>query len=106
MTVMHDDSGAARDLAAGVRETVGPVLVGDLAPHVARGVVLGCASGLDLVAVGVALARDDVAAVGAWLEAGALWRVETEGGLAHADGEVWWAAVVRPWVLAQRRPAS
>jgi hypothetical protein len=97
------------DHAARVRESVGPVLVGDLRPHVARGVVLGCAVDLDLVAVGVALAEDDVTAVGAWLQSGQLRRL-SEGGdedaLALADGEVWWSAVVRPWVLAQRRPAA
>lgn len=89
-----------------VRETLGPVLVGDLRPHVARGVVLRCAGQLDLVEVGLALARDDVSALGDWLAAGALWRLETEEELALPDGEVWWSVVVRPWVLAQPRTAS
>lgn len=96
------------DLPARIRETLGPVLVGDLAPHVARGVVIGCATGLDLVACGVAVAQDDAAAVGAWLKEGALWRLEAgdADALALADGEVWWAVVVRPFVLVQRRPAT
>jgi hypothetical protein len=95
-------------VAARVRESLGPVLVGDLAPHVARGVVVGCAPELDLVTCGVAVAQDDAATVGAWLRDGALWRLAPDDpeALALSEGEVWWAAVVRPFVLVQRRPAS
>lgn len=70
----------------------------------ARGAVVKVSPGLDLVDVAACFARDDKAAVEAWLKDGRVARL--------GDDEAWdwqerdptlWAVVVAPWVLVQER---
>ncbi|HVL75814.1 MAG TPA: DUF2288 domain-containing protein [Noviherbaspirillum sp.] len=58
---------------------------------------------LDLVEVALRIARDDKAAVAAWLEQGKIARASDEHarGWTEADASLW-AVVVKPWVLVQR----
>ncbi|RRQ21790.1 DUF2288 domain-containing protein [Thiohalobacter thiocyanaticus] len=74
----------------------------ELERHFARGVVIRVARELDLVAVAVAFANDDRAAVEAWLEGGALNHLDTDTARdwRERDPELW-AVVTAPWVLVQ-----
>ena len=84
-------------------QTRGPVLFPDLRAHLERDAVFVVATTLDLVDCGVAIATDDVATVGRWIESGELrkpdagerktWRV--------AVGRRWQSLVVQPFVLVQ-----
>lgn len=79
----------------------------ELQPFFARGVLLLAAAEADLPAMAEALAEDDRARVAAWLESGALCRVEpaqAEDFLAR-DPQLW-AVVVAPWVVIQERPGD
>jgi hypothetical protein len=78
----------------------------ELQRHHARGVVVKVGGGLDLVDVAVAMAQDDGAAVGRWMQSGQL------GKLTDAQAADWlardpdlWGVVAAPWVLVQERPA-
>ena len=72
--------------------------------HHARGVVVRVASELDLIDVAVAMAQDDGAAVGRWMQAGQLGKVGDEQARDWlARGPVLWSVVVAPWVLVQER---
>lgn len=74
--------------------------------HHARGVVVRVAGDLDLVEVAVAMARDDGAAVGRWLQTGRLGKVsDDEARDWLARDPVLWSVVVAPWVLVQERSA-
>lgn len=74
----------------------------ELERHFARGVVVVVAPGLDLVEVAHAMARDDSAALAAWMQAGQVARAEAEQALDwHARQAVFWAVVVAPWVVIQ-----
>ncbi len=82
--------------------SLGPVQLSDLRAHLARDAVLVVAPTLDLLDVGEALARDDKATVGRWIESNEIGkpslelieRWSTEGGS-------WSAIVVQPFVLVQ-----
>jgi len=75
-----------------------------LAPHAKRGGLVLVDAGLDLVAVAVAVARDDSERVRRWMNAGQLlkptsaqierWKDETEDRFT--------VVIVQPYVLAQR----
>ncbi|MBK1717390.1 DUF2288 domain-containing protein [Thiocystis violacea] len=68
----------------------------------AQGRVIEVAQGLDLIEVGLCLARDEAATVAAELSAGRIVPVgdaQARAWLA-ADAEVW-ALVVKPWILVQ-----
>ena len=68
----------------------------------ANGAVLCLAAAEDLVGAAVALAEDDVAQIGAWLESGALAKVSDERASQwFAEDVELWAVVVAPWVLVQ-----
>jgi hypothetical protein len=72
--------------------------------HHARGVVLRVAGELDLIDVAVAMAQDDGAAVGRWMQAGQLGKVSDEQARDWlARDPVLWSVVVAPWVLVQER---
>ena len=75
----------------------------ELQRHYAGGNVVVIDEALDLIAVAVAIARDDAAAVKKWMADGRLARVSDIQAAAwlQADVELW-AVVVKPWVLVQR----
>ncbi len=68
----------------------------------ARGVTVAVAQELDLLKVATEIARDNKAAVAAWMEAGAVGVVADDQAKQwlQADVEVW-SVVVKPWVLVQ-----
>lgn len=76
----------------------------ELQPFFARGQLLQVSAGLDLVEVAQAVAEDDGAKVGAWLQSGQVLKVaEAEASdYLQRDPELW-AVVVSPWVLIQER---
>ena len=70
--------------------------------HFARGAVLVVSPDLDLVEVGLRLARDDSDSVRAWTETGGLRHAEDEDARRWmAEDTELWAVVVAPWVLTQ-----
>ncbi len=74
----------------------------ELQRHFARGVVIKVAPGMDLVAVALAVARDDKATIAEWLAAGRITRADSEDATAwHERDAVFWAVVTAPWVLVQ-----
>lgn len=68
----------------------------------ARGVVIEVGATLDLIAVAIALHRDDKSLVEGWLHTGAVSRVvdERAANWSETDATLW-AVVVAPWVLVQ-----
>ena len=74
----------------------------ELERHFARGVVIRVAPELDLVAVAVAFANDDRAAVEAWLAGGGVGHLDTDSARdwRRRDPPLW-AVVTAPWVLVQ-----
>jgi hypothetical protein len=74
----------------------------ELERHFALGVVVRVAASLDLVEVALAMARDDKAAVQAWLGQGSIARPSARDALAwHEQQCRFWAVVAAPWVLIQ-----
>ncbi len=74
----------------------------ELERHFARGVVIKVAPGMDLVEVALSVARDDQAAIAAWLAAGRIQRASSEDASGwHECDARFWAVVTAPWVLAQ-----
>lgn len=70
--------------------------------HFARGVVLVAAAELDLVEVGLRLARDDKAQIKAWNDADQLRHASDDDARRWMQRDaVLWALVVAPWVLVQ-----
>ena len=86
-------------------ETRGTALFSDLRAHLARDAVFVVAETVELLDAAVAVAMDDVATVGRWIESNELrkptadereqWRL--------AVGRRWQAIVVQPFVLVQDR---
>jgi hypothetical protein len=75
-----------------------------LAPHAKRGGLVMVAPELDLLDVGVAVARDEGAQVQGWMDAHQLGRptdAEVEAWRQEAD-ERFTVLIVQPYVLAQR----
>ena len=73
--------------------------------HHARGVVVSVAGELDLLDVAVAMAQDDGARVGQWMQSGQVGKVSDEQAQDWlARDPVLWSVVVAPWVLVQERP--
>lgn len=86
-----------------LEENLGQVLFSDLSAHLERDAVFIVGAELSIVDCAVAVATDDVASVGPWLERGAL-RKPSRGersAWAAAEGRRWWALVVQPFVLVQ-----
>ncbi|MCU0842569.1 MAG: DUF2288 domain-containing protein [Thiobacillaceae bacterium] len=74
----------------------------ELERHFARGVVIRVAADLDLVEVAARVARDDQAAVQAWLASGRVARATSDDAVDwNARQPVFWAVVTAPWVLVQ-----
>lgn len=90
------------DLRSRLNSETGKLLWPELERHFARGVVVAVAQELDLVEVAHAMARDDKAALAAWLESGQVARASTEqAGDWQQRQPTFWAVVVAPWVLIQ-----
>ncbi|WP_127478682.1 DUF2288 domain-containing protein [Sulfurivermis fontis] len=90
------------DLRAKLNSETARIAWPELERHFARGVVVWVAPGLDLIEVAHAMARDDSAALTAWLQAGQVARAETEQARDwHARQAEFWAVVVAPWVVIQ-----
>lgn len=90
-----------------ITETLGEVFWSDLSAHAARDGLILVAEDLDLVEVGAAFASNDVARVGAWIDAGQLTK-PTDADLARWSLEAgmrFLSVVVAPYVLV-RRPAA
>ncbi len=88
--------------------SLGPVRLSDLRAHLARDGVIVVAPSLDLLEVGEALARDDKATVGRWIESGELTKpsLATIEAWSKVDGDAWTALVVQPFVLVQETSAA
>jgi len=86
-----------------INATLGTALGSDLAAHLQRDVVMLVSPPLGLLDCAMAVARDDAAAVSAWLATGALRRPDpTERDLYLATPERQWrSVVVQPWVFIQ-----
>ena len=75
----------------------------ELQRHYAGGNVVAVDAALDLIAVALALARDDTGSVRKWMADGLLARVGDIQAAAWLQADVeMWAVVVKPWVLVQR----
>lgn len=98
------DSILMRDQLA---ESLGPIELSDLRPHIARDAVIIVAPSLDLLEVGEAVARDDKARVSAWVEQGLLTKpsLEVLERWSKHSGEAWTALVVQPFVLVHEKRA-
>lgn len=83
-----------------------PISWQELQPFFARGALLWVAGDQDLIAVAQAVAENDQTAVGAWLQAGHVGKVDDDRAedLLARDPQLW-AVVVAPWVLVQERVA-
>jgi hypothetical protein len=86
-----------------LEKMVGVVLYTDLAAHLERDAVFIVSESISLLDCGVAVAMDDVAVVGRWIETGEL-RKPSKGERSEwprAVGRRWSAVVVKPFVLVQ-----
>lgn len=97
----------AESLAQRLTDDTGIIGWEDLERHFARGVLVVLSRDLDIVAVGMAMARDDKPLVEAWSAAGKLRRASLEDAQRwHQRSERFRALVVAPWVLAQPTEAA
>ncbi len=93
-------------LRAKLNAETGKLAWKELEHHFARGVVIKVAGDLDLVDVALAVARDDKAAVEAWLVQGRIARATADDAQAwHVGQSQFWAVVAAPWVLIQEAAA-
>ena len=94
---------SSEDLVKQLRDSVEEGEWSWLAPHHARGALVIVSQELDLAEVGVAISRDSVAEVGAWLQQGSLAKPTPQ------QAESWDAMptqkfrflIVQPYVLIQ-----
>ena len=78
-----------------------------LAPHFARGALLICDERVGLVEAAVALARDEVAVVAEWLNAGALRKpTEAEAAAWATSAPAFRFLIVQPFVVAEVLPPA
>ena len=69
----------------------------------AQGLLLMAQPGVDLIEVGMALAEDDSARFGQWLDAGQAGPVSDAQALAWSETDATlWTMVIKPWVLVQQ----
>ena len=95
---------SAEVLRAKLNGETAKVTWAELQRHHARGVVVCVDGQLDLVEVAVAMAQDDGARVGQWMQAKLLGKVTDEQAQDWLKRDpVLWSVVVAPWVLAQER---
>lgn len=74
----------------------------DLQVHYARGAVVRCAPGMDLVQVAVELGMDNTDLFEQWIKDGRIDRVTEEEACAYFEANTeFWAVVPAPWVLIQ-----
>lgn len=77
-----------------------------LVPHFARGALFLVHPDTDLLDVSVAVARDELTTVQAWLSQGKLWRTRDADARAFNEQRPRFQfVIVQPWVLAQPLPA-
>lgn len=102
-TLISDDDAALR---RSFEASAGPVYGSDLGAHLARAAVLVVAPTLSILDCAVALARDDAAAVHAWITSGALRRASDDEAREWPLDPTrrWVALIVRPFVLVQDPP--
>lgn len=95
----HDEQA----LRASLEQHRGPVFYTDLKAHLARDAVFLVGDALELVDAALAVARNDVGSVRAWLESGALRRPDAQEQRAWAqrEGACWVAVIVQPYVLVR-----
>ena len=89
--------------------TMGPVSFGDLRPHVARDAVIVVDAKLDILDVGVAIAKDDKPSVEAWIASGRLKKPSKDDleRWSRVQGAGFVAVIVAPFVLVREdRSAS
>src|SRR5262245_20925250 len=81
--------------------SMGPIEFSDLRAHIARDAVIIIDASLDLLEVGEAIARDDKARVGAWVEKGLVRKptLEQLAAWSKIEGAAWTSLVVQPFVL-------
>jgi hypothetical protein len=81
--------------------SMGPIEFSDIRAHLARDAVIVVDPSLDLLEVGEAVARDDKARVGAWIEKGLLGKPSLQQieAWSKIEGPAWTALVVQPFVL-------
>lgn len=81
--------------------SMGPIEFSDLRAHLTRDAVIVVDPSLDLLEVGEAVAKDDKARVGGWIEAGLIGKpsLETIERWSKLTGPAWTALVVQPFVL-------
>lgn len=88
-----------------LEQSLGPVQFSDLRAHIARGAVIVVDSSLDLLDVGEAIARDDKAVVGAWIELGRIGKpsLATLERWSKLEGPAFMSLVVQPFVLVYEK---
>lgn len=81
--------------------SMGPIEFTDIRAHLARDAVIVVDASLDLLDVAEAVARDDKARVGAWVEQGLMRKptLEELEKWSKIEGPAWTAIVVQPFVL-------
>ena len=93
----------SRAIRQRLEESLGPVGVDVLLPHLARDAVFVVDASVDLIDCGVAVGMDDVDAVRGWIERGLL-RKPSRAERARWPEEPerrWRSVVVQPFVLIQ-----
>ncbi len=91
---------AMRDTLAA---SLGPIQFSDIRAHLARDAVILVDASLDLLEVAEAVARDDKARVGAWIEKGLVGKptLEQIEAWSKVEGPAWTSVVVQPFVLVR-----
>lgn len=89
-------------------ESMGPIEFSDIRAHLARDAVIVVDPSLDLLEVGEAVARDDKARVGEWIQKGLLGKptLEKIQAWSKMEGAAWTALVVQPFVLLREGLSS
>lgn len=96
------DASEPLDLRTRLERESGVAVWPDLVRHFARGSVIKARPGVDLVEIAVAIAEDDTARVGRWLEDGTLERAGDDDARAWSRPDRrFHCVVVAPWVLVQ-----
>ena len=89
-------------LALDLNQETAQIAWRELQRFFARGVTVAVAPELDLLQVASEIARDNKAAVMAWMETNQVAAVSDEQALRWLDADAHvWSVVVKPWVLVQ-----
>lgn len=104
MPSVSDVSESVEILRAKLNGETAKVSWAEMQRHHARGVVVRVDGALDLVAVAVAMAQDDGAAIGGWMQSGQVGKVTDDQARDWlARDPMLWSVVVAPWVLVQEK---